>query len=89
LKGEKRPLRCAALAYLPSQPAACSTTQRGSAALHSAITSIAGNCTDVYVTFDSDAADKPQIQLAERRLAGQLALLGPRPHIVPHPCKWS
>ncbi|MGA7713921.1 MAG: AAA family ATPase [Rhizomicrobium sp.] len=54
----------------------------GSAALHSAIASIAGNCTDVYVTFDSDAADKPQIQLAERRLAGQLALLGPRPHIV-------
>jgi len=54
----------------------------GSAALHPSLATLAANCDDVYVLFDSDAAEKPQIQIAEWRLAGQLALLGPRPHIV-------
>lgn len=54
----------------------------GSAPLHPALAKIAERCKDLYLAFDSDAADKPQIQLAERRLAGQLALLGTRIHIV-------
>jgi hypothetical protein len=54
----------------------------GSTPLHPALAAVAANCDDIYITFDSDAAEKPQIQTAEWRLAGQLAMLGPRIHVV-------
>jgi hypothetical protein len=50
--------------------------------LHPDIGTVAGQCEDVYILFDSDAATKPQVQIAEFRLAGQLALLGTTVHIV-------
>lgn len=53
----------------------------GTALLHPALAAITQG-RDVYVVFDSDAATKPDIQLAEWRLAGQLALIGARPHLV-------
>ncbi len=39
-------------------------------------------CERVYVVFDSDVATKPAIEAAEWRLAGDIALLGPRVHLV-------
>jgi hypothetical protein len=54
----------------------------GSAALHPAIAGIARNCDDSYICFDSDIATNQNIQRAEDRLAGQLALLGSRVHPV-------
>ena len=53
----------------------------GTAPLHPALATITQG-RDVYVVFDSDVATKPDIQLAEWRLAGQLALIGARPHLV-------
>ena len=53
-----------------------------SAALHPALAAVVRGCAHVYVTYDSDAVEKPQIQLAEWRLAGQLAQLGAQVHIV-------
>ena len=52
------------------------------APLHSALAAIVEECSDIYVVFDSDLSDKPQIQVAEWRLAGQLALHGVRVHLV-------
>ena len=53
----------------------------GSSGLHPALAVITAS-RDVYVVFDSDAATKPEIQVAEWRLTGQLALNGARPHLV-------
>jgi hypothetical protein len=54
----------------------------GSAPLHPELEALARRCRDIFVLFDSDAAENPKIQLAEWRLAGQLALAGARPHVV-------
>lgn len=53
-----------------------------SAGLHPELRDVATRCRDIYIAFDSDAAYKPDIRLAEWRLAGQLALSGARVHIV-------
>jgi hypothetical protein len=54
----------------------------GSASLHPALAALASACEHVRIVFDSDVAEKPHIQLAEWRLAGQVALLGSHVHIV-------
>ena len=54
----------------------------GSSALHPALAKIVERCQDLYILFDSDIAEKPLVQLAEQRLAGQIALLGARVHPV-------
>ena len=54
----------------------------GSVPLHPEIAAIIERCDDVFVVFDSDAAENDQIQLAEWRLAGQIALAGARAHVV-------
>jgi hypothetical protein len=54
----------------------------GSAPLHSTLADMATKCADVYIVFDSDAATKPQVRLAEWRLATQMALPGARVHTV-------
>lgn len=50
--------------------------------LHPDIAAIARQCGDTYIVFDSDAATNTKIQLAEWRLAGQLAQLSTKVHIV-------
>src|SRR5690606_26437365 len=52
------------------------------APLHPALASLAAKLRDIYIVFDSDAAAKPDIQDAEWRLCGQLALAGAQPRIV-------
>jgi hypothetical protein len=52
------------------------------AALHPALATLARQVPDIYIVFDSDAAEKARVQAAEWRFAGQLALAGGRPHIV-------
>lgn len=54
----------------------------GNAPLHPALADIATQSQAIYILFDSDAAHKTDIQGAEWRLAGQLALLGARVHVV-------
>jgi hypothetical protein len=50
--------------------------------LHPDIAAVARGCSDIYIVFDSDAATKPQIQVAEWRLAGQLVQLGTKVHVT-------
>lgn len=52
------------------------------APLHPELARIARLASDVTIVFDSDAAEKPAVVEAERRLAGQIAGAGGRPHIV-------
>jgi RecA-family ATPase len=52
------------------------------ASLHSDITAVATKCSDIYIAFDSDIVTNTKVELAEWRLAGQLALLGARVHPV-------
>lgn len=51
-------------------------------ALHPDLESAFAKCERVYIVFDSDIETKPNIQAAEWRLAGDIALLGPRVHPV-------
>jgi hypothetical protein len=50
--------------------------------LHPDVARIARLAGDLYVVFDSDAAEKPDVLEAERRLVGQIAVAGGRPHVV-------
>jgi RecA-family ATPase len=52
------------------------------ASLHSDIAAVAAKCGDTYLVFDSDKETNTKVQSAEWRLAGQLALLGVRVHLV-------
>lgn len=51
-------------------------------ALHPDLESALAKCERVYIVFDSDVATNPAIEAAEWRLAGDIALLGPRVHLV-------
>jgi hypothetical protein len=53
-----------------------------SAALHPSLAAVVRQCTHIYIAYDSDAVENPQIQVAEWRLAGQLAQHGAQVHIV-------
>ena len=52
------------------------------APLHQDLARIARLAGDVHICFDSDAAEKPDVLEAERRLVGQIAVAGGRPHVV-------
>jgi hypothetical protein len=52
------------------------------APLHADLVRIAKAAGEVSIVFDSDAAEKPAVLEAERRLAGQIAAAGGRPHVV-------
>lgn len=52
------------------------------APLHPALSALIRRYPEAFIVFDSDAATKPDIQNAEWRLAGQIALSGGRPHVV-------
>lgn len=54
----------------------------GRAPLHPALAATASKASDICILFDADIASKPRVQAAEWRLAGQLALLGVRVHLV-------
>jgi hypothetical protein len=54
----------------------------GAGSLHPLLAKIIAKCHDVYICFDSDITTNKKIELAEWRLAGQLALLGVRVHPV-------
>jgi hypothetical protein len=52
------------------------------AALHPELVRIARLAADVFICFDSDAAEKPDVLEAERRLVGQITVAGGKPHVV-------
>jgi hypothetical protein len=87
VEGEKKSVALCAAGFPAVAIGGVFNFSDGSAPLHPALAKVAGHCRAVYVVFDSDAASKPQIQMAECRLAGQLVLLGVRVHIVRIPAE--